>query len=1056
MKITYYIVLAFLASITQAKSQRPEWDNVGVLQVNREQPHATMMVYAAREQAASYQFEKSTYHVSLNGLWKFKWSKNPAQRPVDFYKSSFDASRWDNLEVPSNWEMKGYGTRIYTNNIYPFNTEGLRAPYDDNPVGSYRREIEVPEIWDGRQVYINFGAVESAFYLWINGEKVGYSQGSRTPAEFNITRYLKKGKNLIAAEVYRWSDGSYLEDQDFWRLSGIFRDVYLWSTPTVHIRDFMVSSSLDDSYTKGVFRLTGEISNAGNDGKATLEIEITDPQGKSFYSETKELQLSGVKTVFTTKTAAFKKIKPWNAEQPNLYRLLITLKDENGKLLEVIPQKVGFRRVEIKNGRFMVNGRQVILKGANRHEHNPVTGHYVTEQDMMNDIRLLKQHNFNAVRTSHYPNDPKWYDLCDEYGIYLIDEGNIETHGFGNDKKNILSNMPEWKEAYLDRVQRMVHRDKNHPSVVIWSMGNESGDGPNVKATYEWTRNFDPSRPFHYEGSKDPKNINADMLSRMYASIDTSEKIIKEHDNIPYMLCEYTHAMGNSNGNLKEYWDLLYADNNFFGAFVWDWMDQGMKQPVPEAYRATSAKDYFFAYGGWWEEQVGYHHDNNFCMNGVLGADLIPHPGMLALKYQQRFVHIKPVDFARGEFEIKNWHDFINLNEIVEVTWELLENGIPVKTGAVANLDVDARTSKKIRIELQEYPRKENAEYLITFNSTLKEKTFYAEKGYLMAWDQFPLPGSSPAALVPASSNGQAKATEIVDFRKHYTVKGDNFIARFNKIDGTLEAYYYKNQRIIDQGPLPDFWRALTDNDIGSMRDGKYHEQSVLDWRSAGDWQLRDFTAENIKDGSVKVTFKGYLPVPAMEMSISYIVYGDGSMDVEMNYKPGDKKMAIMPRLGTQLTLAPGFDQLTWYGPGPQPTYQDRNFEKVGVYNSTVEEQWIDYSRPQENGYKTNVRWVDFRNKAGLGLRFSGDPLIGVGAAHHTKDEILRSRYSFQLVKHPEVFVNIDYAQVGVGGTNSWSKGGLALEEYRIKNEPVVFRYRIQPVDHEQSFANGL
>lgn len=1045
-------LLVFFASIYQARGQRPEWDDLSVLHVNREQPHASMMIYANREQAATFDYAKSPWHLSLNGRWKFRWSENPASRPVDFYQNSFNASHWDDLEVPSNWEMKGYGTPIYTNNQYPFDTSELRPPYDDNPVGSYRKAFHIPEDWDGRQVYIKFEAVESAFYLWINGEKVGYSEGSRTPAEFNITNNLKKGENLLAVEVYRWSDGSYLEDQDFWRLSGIFRNVYLWATPAVHIRDYVTTATLDAKYRNGAFQLSGEILNLGLATKSTVEISLSDPSGKHIYSEKKQVDLKGPRTEFATSLATVKNAAQWNAESPLLYTLMISLKDENGKTLEVIPQKIGFRKVEIKNGRFMVNGREVILKGANRHEHHPETGHYVTEDDMMTDIRLLKRHNFNAVRTSHYPNDPKWYDLCDKFGIYLIDEGNIETHGFGNNNKNILSNMPEWKEAYLDRVQRMAHRDKNHPSVVIWSMGNESGDGPNVKAVYDWVRNFDSSRPFHYEGSKTPGKLNADMLSRMYASPANCEKIINEHSDLAFMLCEYTHAMGNSNGNLKEYWDLLYADNGFFGAFVWDWMDQGIKQPVPEAYRNSSYKDYFFAYGGWWEEKLGLHHDNNFCMNGALGADFIPHPGMQALKYQQRYVHVKPIDVANGLFEVKNWHDFTNLNEIVDLSWELLENGVPVKTGAVANLSVNPRSTKRIKIDAQNHPQKPGAEYLISFNSTLKERTFYAEKGYLMAWDQFPLAGNQPVAVVPASSENKV---ETIEFRKHFTVKDKDFIARFNKIDGTLEAYYYKNDRMIDRGPLPDFWRALTDNELGSMRDGAYEEQSMLDWRSAGDWKLKSFLAENLANGSVKISYTGELPLAGAMMTISYTVFAGGALEVEVNYQPGEKEMAMMPRLGTQLTLAAGFDQLSWYGPGPNPTYQDRNFEKIGIYGSTVQEQWVDYSRPQENGYKTDVRWVEFRNADGKGLRFSGDPVIGVGAAHYTKDEILRSRYSFQLVKHPEVFVNIDHAQVGVGGVNSWSKGGLALEKYQIKNEPVVFRYYIQPVDGKRTIAHN-
>ncbi|RMG72010.1 MAG: beta-galactosidase, partial [Bacteroidetes bacterium] len=480
---------------------QPEWNNRAVLQQNREAPHATMMVYPEAAMAREMDQTSSPWFHSLNGPWHFHWSENPAQRPQNFFQPDFDVREWATIPVPFNWELQGYGLPIYTNIQYPYDISEQKAPEAWNPVGSYRRSFELPEGWEERQVYVTFDGVQSAFYVWVNGQKVGYSQGSRTPAEFDLTPYLKTGTNVIAAEVYRWSDGSYLEDQDFWRLSGIFRDVYLWSTAELHIRDLGISASLADDMTTGLLTISGEVRRSSGARKVKVEGQLIDPDGKTVWSDELSVKLRAGETPFAMPTHRLPEVQRWDAEHPHLYTLLITLKKGN-EVLEVIPQRVGFRRVEIKNGRILVNGRDVRFKGVNRHEHTAWGGHVVSRESMIRDIELMKQHNINSVRTSHYPNVPLWYDLCDEYGLYLIDEGNIETHGFGNDPNNKLANDPSWRAAHLDRVQRMVYRDRNHPSVVIWSLGNESGDGPNMRAVYEWVHNFDPSRPYHYEGTE--------------------------------------------------------------------------------------------------------------------------------------------------------------------------------------------------------------------------------------------------------------------------------------------------------------------------------------------------------------------------------------------------------------------------------------------------------------------------------------------------------------------------------------------------------------------------
>ncbi|WP_430814974.1 glycoside hydrolase family 2 TIM barrel-domain containing protein [Carboxylicivirga sp. RSCT41] len=1032
--------LLLLTSIGAFSAKKADWDNVKVLQLNREKPHATMMVYGSEQEALSFDKKQSAYHQCLNGQWKFHWSKNPASRPADFYKTNYNDAEWATIPVPSNWELEGHGVPIYTNIEYPFDKENLEAPREWNPVGSYRRSFTLPANWDGRQVYINFDGVQSAFYVWVNGKKVGYSQGSRTPGEFNISSYLKAGENQLAVEVYRWSDGSYLEDQDFWRLSGIFRDVYLWSTPSTHIRDFSITSTLDKTYTNGIMQLKGELIST-SDETVAIEYRLLNKEGKELIKKDIAVDAGRGLTAFVTEEITLSDIKAWNAESPDLYDLLITLKDKNNNVLEVIPQKVGFRSIEIKSGKLLVNGVQVLFKGVNRHEHSPETGHYVTTEDMLRDIVLMKQNNINAVRTSHYPNVPEWYDLCDEHGIYVIDEGNIETHGFNNNKKNRLSNDPEWREAHLDRVQRMVYRDRNHPSVVIWSFGNESGDGPNVEYVYKWVQKADPSRPFHYEGTTAHGYNTADIFSLMYGTPERCAQVIKKHADMPFILCEYTHAMGNSNGNLKEYWDQIYADNNFQGAFVWDWMDQGLKQAVPANYQATSQADHFYAYGGWWETSRGIYHDETFCMNGLLAADWTPHPGLNAIKYHYRNIHVEAIDIKNNSYKITNWYDFTNAEELVTGKWELLENGKVVKSGAINDLDIAPRSSKQFTLELVNFIPKQGSEYHINFKFTSKNASYYAAADHLLAWDQFELTDNQLMSLADVQS--AAKPKMRVNGRKVF-VWGDEFSIVFDKLTGRLEKYYIGEEQVIKQGANPDFWRALTDNDLGGIKGASPKVPKLYTWEQANTWLITEFT-EKEQGNTIVIRAKGYLPVIEADYTQTYTVYGNGEVDIICYYTAGDKKLPMMIRQGTELVLAAGYDNVKWFGT-EGPTYNDRNDELIGLYTSTVDDLWVEYSSPQENGYRSNTRWLSMTNNCGKGLKISGDPVLGFGASHYPKDEMHRAEYSFELNKHAEVFLNVDHKQMGIGGTTSWMDNAFPRKEYRLKSEDYSFTYRLSPI----------
>jgi beta-galactosidase len=1032
----------FLFASAVSAQDRPEWDNPAVIQVNAEKPRATVTAYPSR--AAALKGE-SPWRVLLNGTWKFSYSSGPYARPQDFHAPGFDDSNWKSIPVPSSIEMQGDGIPIYTNILYPFPVDTTKPPViprEDNPVGSYRTPFTVPADWKDREVYLHFAGVDSAFYVWVNGQKVGYSEDSRTPAEFNITKYVRPGVNVLAVEVYRWSDGSVLEDQDMWRMSGIFRDVVLWSAAPRRIRDFEVRTDLDEAYRDAVLTVQTEVANAeGASLTAELEGAGVPPQGR---------KLSSARETFTFRVANPRK---WTAETPHLYRLLLTLKDAGGAVIEVVPANVGFREVEIRDGRLLVNGRAILLKGVNRHEHSPESGKLITRESMVRDIEIMKRFNVNAVRTSHYPNHPDWYELCDRYGLYVMDEANIEAHQYGSYGKHFVNDDPSWQAAFLNRVERMVERDKNHPSVIIWSMGNESGDGRNVAAAYQWVKQRDPSRPFHYEGSTGTGGSNADINSFMYPSPKRTAELAAKRPEMPLLLCEYTHAMGNSSGGLKEYWDLFYSGTNAQGAFVWDWVDQGIRLPVPEAFRERSGKKTFLAYGGWWEDKAGVHTDGNFCMNGLVDAERNPHPGLHAIKYVYRYIHATLVDAAAGRIKVRNRHDFVNAMDVAEGRWEVKADGRAIASGALPPLDIEPGQEKEFTLALPSIRPEPGVEYWLNLSFVSKQQTSWAPKGHELSWEQFLVPGSAPPADAPPANLPRLQFTETPNDARF---RGKDFTMVFNKVWGTIQAYTYRGVRLLERGPEPDFWRAQTDNDIGAWKAirlfaGKNPAQRILLWRSAArPWahQVRNVRVRRVDDTTTGITVEAELDAAGAKYTMDYIVYGNGEMVVESSYQPpADRKLPMMPRFGSELVLSPGLENITWYGRGPAETYIDRNFERVGVYNGSVDGQWVDYSRPQENGNKVDVRWVTFTNKAGIGLKATGMPLLSVAARHVTKDDIESASYSFQLPRRPEIYVNLDLKQMGVGGIDSWSLNAYPMEPYRIPaDRPYSYKYKLAPV----------
>ncbi len=1035
MRIASWIVIAGMGwaatlcpSLGQSASN--DWEDQSVLSRNKEIPHATFTSYATRDGALEGIRETSPYYKSLNGRWKFHWSPRPDERPVDFYRTDFDAGAWDEIPVPSNWQLQGYGYPIYTNIQYPWGPPSPPSiPHNHDPVGSYRTEFTVPPGWENRDVIIHFDGVESAFYLWLNGQEIGYSQGSRTPAEFNLTPQLKPGRNLLAVEVYRWSDGSYLEDQDFWRLSGIFRDVYLYSTAPLFVRDFWARSEFDDRYDNAQLKVDVTLENGErpDPSMGTVEVELLDAENTPVVPAVRqEFSLRSNESSSLSLECAVPSPRKWSAEQPNLYRLLITLLDASGKPIEFIPSDFGFRSSEIKGGQLLVNGVPILIKGVDRHEHDPDTGHTLSRESMIRDIRLMKQHNINAVRTSHYPNSPAWYELCDRYGIYLVDEANIESHGMGYRPDRTLGNNPSWKKAHMDRTMRMVERDKNHPSVIIWSLGNEAGDGVNFEATSAWIHQRDPYRPVQYEQAH--LRPHTDLVVPMYTPPSGIADYAEKHQDRPLILCEYAHAMGNSVGNLFEYWDVIRKYPTLQGGFIWDWVDQGIRAKTPDG-------GTYLAYGGdFGPPEVP--SDGNFCMNGLVNADRVPHPSLWEVKKVYQYVDIEAVDPAQGRVRVQNGYAFADLS-FLEGFWRVLADGEVVEQGSLPILSLKPGDSQEITVPITRPEPIPGAEYRLDISFRLRQPTTWADPGFEVAWEQFLLPFKT----VPQALTAQGGPLKVKDSTYVLSLSGDNFTAEFNKLDGALSSFVFNGTELIRTGPRPNFWRAPIDNDIGNRMPDR-----LGIWKEAGkNWDLTDFKSEKLDSGAIRVQASGDLRRVGSSYSVSYIVYPDARIEVESDLAPQREDLPNLPRVGMQLTMPGEFQQLTWFGRGPQETQWDRKSGgRFGVYSGSVDDQLVRYSRPQENGNKTDVRWVLLSNRQGVGLLAVGRPALNVSAKNYRDEDLEGVRHYYMMTRRPFVTVNLDLQQMGVGGDNSW--GALPHPEFRLPAKQYSYSYTLVPL----------
>jgi beta-galactosidase len=1223
----------------------PDWENPQVVGINKLDPHAPVYPFADEATARSLDRAKSPFYRLLNGQWKFKFSAHPGVRPLSFFETGFDDTAWDTIPVPANIEKHGYAPPIYVNIGYAWGWNGSGAsappfvPHDLNYVGSYRHRFEVPASWQGRRVRITFQGVSAGFYLWVNGTKIGYSEDSRGPAEFDLTDAVKPGENLLAVEVYRFTDGAYLECQDFWRMSGIFRDVVLWSTSALRIDDLRVVTDLDAQYRDATLKVDVAVGSAAPAEQAfSLEAALLDATGRPVLGAL--AQASRVAPGQAAKVSIEAQLAnplKWSDEKPNLYTLLLTLKDGAGTTLGVVPWRVGFREVETKDGKILVNGQPILIRGVNRHEWDPQTAQNVRRDTMLKDIEILKQHNFNLVRTSHYPNVPEWYELADEYGIYLIAESNIESHGMGYDPDKTLGNKPEWEKAHLDRTRRNVETFKNHASVIIWSLGNEAGDGVNFVAASKWIHEHDRTRPVHYERADSKPHV--DIVSHMYQPAADMAREAGNGDPRPLIQCEYSHAMGNSNGGFDEYWKVFEAGTRARGGAIWDWVDQGHETPLPprvvvkdrtkhaltallvgttdpgmgaEGYlslpdadhldlkdaltleavlyprpalmgaaypsaaryhpyvskgdlgfqlmqdgdavqlwlrflgeaepvlvrskvpadwygawhRLTGTYDgrvarlyvdgkpvaavekagrlspghfplnvgrnperidvrtparlrearvysralteaevaapgsrpddglalwlnvadakqarpggggFYFAYGGDFGPTTT-PSDENFCQNGVVSADRTPHPGLGEITKRQQYVDVTAVDLAKGIVSVLNRYDFTTLSEIAAARFQVRADDRVVAEGALPALDVAPHATKQVSVPIPAITPEPGVEYWLDLTFALKADTPWAKAGHVLAREQMKLPLAKPA---PALLTTALPELTVTGGTKAVVVKGTDFAYGFDPATGLLTSVQWKGAEML-AGPLrPDFWRAPNDNDRGSDM-----TKRLGIWRDAHRFlSVRSFRNETPARGIVRLVLQADLASVGARYDVTYTVYGTGDLVVEASFDPGDAKLPHLPRFGMQAKLVPGFEQLTWYGPGPEETYVDRRDRPVGVYATTVADNYFRYSQPQETGNKVEARWAALTNTSGAGLLAAGLPLLSVNALNHSAEDMDQAGHHHEMTPRTETYLNLDAKQMGLGGDDSW--GALPLEKYRIKAAPMSYRFRLRPI----------
>ncbi|WP_036879894.1 glycoside hydrolase family 2 TIM barrel-domain containing protein [Xylanibacter oryzae] len=1010
-----------------------EWHDLQVNEVNRFPLHSNFFAYESENDAIKGNYKSSGNYFGLDGSWKFKWVAAADQRPTDFYKTDYNDADWGTMPIPGIWSLNGYGDPEYVNVGFAwrghFKSNPPDVPVKDNQVGSYRRVIELPANWNGRQVIAHFGSVTSSMYLWVNGKYVGYTEDSKVAAEFDITPYLKPGKNIIAFQVFRWCDGSYDEDQDFWRLAGVARECYLYSrNKTVHLNNIRITPDLDANYQNGMLNVSASVA-----GKANVSLELKDAQGNT-VAKKYFMSKSGASALNTQIPVA--NPKKWTAETPYLYTLITNIK-EGDKVVESIPQKVGFRKVEIKGSQLLVNGKPIYIKGADRHEMDPDGGYVVSRERMIQDIKLMKKFNINAVRTSHYPNDPRWYDLCDEYGIYLCAEANQESHGFGYSKEAREMTTPLFAKQVLERNQHNVCMNFNHPSVIIWSLGNETVNGDNFTAAFKWIKSQDLSRPVQFEQAW--KLGNTDIYCPMYLSQEGCEKYAQSNDPIdqkPLIQCEYSHAMANSCGGFKEYWDLVRKYPKYQGGFIWDFVDQGLHA------KDAQGKS-IYKYGG---DYNNYDpSDNNFNCNGLVNPDRIPNPELYEVGYFYQNIWTTPIDLNKGILKVYNENFFKDLSAY-KLVWTLMSDGKAVQNGEIENLDIAPHESREYTLPYNMESVQGQSELLLNIDYKLKNPEPLMDAGQVVAHQQIVLrPYVANANIMSGKqTNGKMKLTDDND---KIALNGNQLNIEFSKKDGYLKRYDVNGQPMLgEEGSLiPNFWRAVTDNDMGA---GLQHQYKV--WRNP---QINLVSIISKKGKQPLVTAVYDMPEVSAKLTLSYLINADGTINVtEKMTTDSTKKVSDMFRFGMVMQLPKQMDKSTFYGRGPVENYADRkSAQNIGIYTQTADQQFFSYIRPQETGTKSDIRWWKQTSSSDNGFEITSVAPFSASALNYAIKDLdegdeKHQRHCPEVPVSPYVNLYIDMVQAGVGGIDSWSQNAIALPKYRVHYGDKEFKFIISPI----------
>lgn len=1034
------------------EQKRQPWEDHRVFSINKLPPRATSFGFENRLAALNLTKEQTNSFMLLNGQWPFHWRKSPQDKPDGFYLPTYDDSQWKRINVPGNWEVEGFGHPIYLDERFPFTTTWPDVPKDYNPIGSYRKTFEIPDTWKNKQIFLHVGAAKSSLDVWLNGQKVGFSQGAKTPAEFDITQHVIQGSNLLALQLRRWTDASYLESQDMLRISGIERDVYLYATPKQRIYDIGVNTQLSDNYTKANLSLDVSINNYApkKADKLIVEFELLDSsrQLKQVIKGQKTVSVGQGTQKKISLSKGFSQPRLWNAEQPNLYTLLVTLRDTEGEILETHRQDIGFREVIIEDAQLKVNGQAITIRGVDRHETSPKTGHVVSKASMEQDIKLMKQLNINAVRSSHYPNNPYWYELTDKYGMYVIDEANIESHPLAISAKTQIGNELSWLPAHLDRTKRMVERDKNHPSIIIWSLGNEAGEGKVFEATYQWVKQRDPSRPVQYEPAGEEHYT--DIFSPMYPSIQRLEKYAKSNPHRPGIMIEYAHAMGNSVGNLKDYWQVIDRYPALQGGFIWDWVDQSLEYTDENGVK-------FWAYGKDFHPTLPT--DGNFLNNGLVNPNREPHPHAFEVKKVYQPVRFKEFNAVKGTITINNRYNFNDLSELA-LKWAIEADGELIHSAVQSMPLIDAQESKSFTLKLPQLPKSDAKEYFLTISAIAKQAQLRDAKivlpvGHVVAEEQFKLPVAVKLDKLNAEvhrviQRSNKDDVELVVGNIHYI---------FNRSTGWLTQIGVAGQNLLNQPLKPNFWRAPTDNDLGNKMN-----RWARAWQGMSkSLQLKEIDVVERADG-VKLTMSYQSDKLAGNFSVEYFVANSGRLSVESSLKlSADNKMSTLPRFGMQLVTNSGFDNVKWFGRGPHETYADRKTgARIDYFAGQVKEQIHHYARPQENANKTDVRWMALHNNDGLGLLAIGDEPLNASVWPYYQSDIdfndgdgaqsasglvpVTTKHGAHVPMRKITTFNIDKAQMGVGGDTSW--GRMVHKQYQI--EPNSMRYKFSLVPFTQ------